>query len=258
MKKLLYTLFAFAIIVACEKDMDDNYNVNSISPIEVTVDSSDAIDAAFEFIGSVEAPKESSSVTSKVGATGTQWIHVIFFAHGGQNLALLRGSTATESCWDNLPGFVRSALYTWNTTTNELTVTVETAAGELPATPRPQSDASAARYDRLFRGTALDRIRVTNDRYTRSITGTPPTDVIDFSCSTGTTDVSGAYGVTRAPFPLTGYLATIDDTFTFISGLDANAANYAGSDERAVRNAIEGDILNMENYVSTTPLTNPQ
>ena len=44
MKKLFYLLFAFAIIVACEKDMDDNYDSSSINPIEATVESSQSVD----------------------------------------------------------------------------------------------------------------------------------------------------------------------------------------------------------------------
>ena len=256
MKKLILSLFTLAtVFVACDKD-DSVIETPGLEAEVIVTNSGDIIDDAFDFLGGIDAPKGSQSTTSKVGASGSDWIHVVFFDHNSQNLALLRGDGTDEVCWDNLTGFARSVIYTWDTNTNILTLTVETAAGEVVAPGRLQSDASAARFDRLFGANTLNRVRVTNSRRSAAITGTPPSaSLFDFSCPSTSVDVGGAYAVTRAPFPLTGYLATINSSFDFITNsLDANAANYAGTSEQSVRNAIEGDILNMENYTSTTPL----
>ena len=67
--------------------------------------------------------------------------------------------------------------------------------------------------------------------------------------------VSSFYTVSCAPFPLTGVLATINSGATLPNG--ATSANYAGTTEAAVRQAIERDILDNTEYTSTTALTNP-
>ena len=251
MKKILLTLFAVAaVVIACDKDALDQ-DVNNINVLEqaeeigASVDLTGAVDSSFEFIGSVEAPKGSSNSTSKVGASGTRWLHIIFFDHNSQNLALLRGEGAEESCWNNLPGFAHSTLYTWDTNTDMLTVVVEDASGESAPVARPQSATNAARFDRLFAvDSTTDRIRVTNPRRSRAITGTPPSaSELDFGCLP---QLEGsAYNITPAPFPLTGFLAKIDASFDFVgAGLDANALNYAGSSREDVVRAIEYAIMN--------------
>ena len=251
MKKLLLTLFAVAaVFVACDKDAldQDITNINVLEQAEeigASVDLTGAIDSSFEFIGSVDIPKESSNETSKVGASGTRWLHIIFFDHGSQNLALLRGEGATESCWGNLPGFAHSTLYTWDSSSNTLTVVVEDASGESAPTPRVQSAANAVRFNRLFApASTTDRIRVTNSRRSRAITGTPPAaSTFDFGCIPAL--MGNAYSITPAPFPLNGFLATINSSFDFVTyGLDADADNYAGTSEAAVIEAIENDINN--------------
>ena len=246
MKKLLLSLFAIAtIFVACDKEENlVEPMANELEEIQVSqpTDFSDMIDSSFDFIGDIDVPKGESS-SSKVGASGTQWIHAIFFDHGSQNVVLLRGSGAEEACWGNLPTFASSTLYTWDTATDMLTVVVENASGESAPRSRPQSAGSAARYDRLFGSTTLNRIRVTNSRRSAAITGTPPAiSLFDFSCSP---DLTGAYDITPAPFPLTGFLATINSSFDFLgAGLDADAANYAGTSTSTVIEAIERDIMN--------------
>ena len=254
MKKILLTLFAVAaVFVACDKDAydEDVANINVIEAaqeIGASVSFDGAIDSSFEFIGSVEAPKGSSNTTNKVGASGTRWLHIIFFDHSGQNLALLRGEGAEESCWGNLPGFAHSTLYTWDTNTDTLTVVVEDASGESAPVSRPQSAANATRFDRLFAvDSTTDRIRVTNTRRSRAITGTPPAaSALDFGCIPAL--MGNAYRITPAPFPLSGFLATIDASFDFVTyGLDADASNYAGTSEQDVIDAIEADIMNTGN-----------
>ena len=250
MKKFLFTIFAFALIVACEKDAfeQDTYDINVVEAadeIGASVSFDGSIDSSFEFIGSVELPKSSSNETSKVGASGTRWLHIIFFDHNSQNLALLRGEAADESCWGNLPGFAHSTLYTWDTNTNTLTVVVEDASGESAPTPRVQSAANATRFDRLFApGSTTNRIRVTNSRRSRAITGTPPAaSELDFGCIPPL--MGNAYSITPAPFPLNGFLARINSSFDFVThGLDADALNYAGTSEQDVIDAIERDIMN--------------
>ena len=250
MKKILLTLFAVAaVVIACDKDALDQ-DVNNINVLEqaeeigASVDLTGAIDSSFEFIGSVEAPKGSSNSTSKVGANGTQWLHIIFFDHGGVNLAYLRSDDTDEICWNNVPGFVHSSLYTWDTTTDTLTVVVEDASGESAPVPRQQSDARATRFDRLF-GATTDRFRLTNSRRSGALNGDLPTDLntVDFGCLP---QLEGsAYNITPAPFPLTGFLAKIDASFDFVgAGLDADALNYAGSSREDVIRAIENDIIN--------------
>ena len=250
MKKILFTIFAIVALVACDKDAldQDVTNINVLEQAEeigASVSFDDAVNSSFEFIGSVETPKSSSNTTSKVGTSGTRWLHIIFFDHGGQNLALLRGEAAEESCWNNLPGFAHSTLYTWDTNTDMLTVVVEDASGESAPVARPQSAANATRFDRLFApGSTTNRIRVTNSRRSRAITGTPPAaSELDFGCIP--TLMGNAYSITPAPFPLNGFLARINSSFDFVThGLDADAANYAGTSEQDVIDAIEADIMN--------------
>ena len=247
MKKLLFTIFAIAAIVACDKDAYDNDDITNINVLEQAEEINASLDidfdAAFDFIGSVEAPK-GSNVTSKVGASGTEWIHVIFFDYNNQNLALLRGDGAEEACWRGLSDFAHSSLYTWDTASDDLTVEVEMIDGTTRSVTRPQSTEAAARFDRLFSSDALNRVRVTNTRRSGTITGTPPaiTD-LDFGCIPALN--GNAYDITPAPFPLEGFLATINSSFDFLTyGLDANASNYAGTTEAAVIEAIEDDINN--------------
>ena len=247
MKKLILSLFAVAMVfVACNKEETlVEPMANELEEIQVSqpTDLSDIIDSSFEFLGDIEVPKGEAS-SARTGAEGTRWLHIIFFDHNSQNLALLRGEAADESCWGNLPGFAHSTLYTWDTSNDMLTVVVEDASGESAPVPRAQSAANATRFDRLFApGSTTNRIRVTNARRSRAITGTPPAaSELDFGCAP---DLTGAYDITPAPFPLTGFLATINSSFDFLgAGLDADAANYAGTSTSTVIEAIERDIMN--------------
>ena len=53
---------------------------------------------------------------------------------------------------------------------------------------------------------------------------------------------SDYYEVTSAPFPLRGYLATVTDAAGISTVCGGSSLNYAGTDEAAVRAAIDADI----------------
>ena len=79
MKKLLYTLFAFALIVACDKDNLDN-DASSIAPIESSAKDLAIADVksilnGLDFTGDLQntpAPKGSSNLTARTAGESTQ------------------------------------------------------------------------------------------------------------------------------------------------------------------------------------------
>ena len=120
MKKLFYLLFAFALIVACEKDSYDqdveNINVlEQAEEINASVDSDAQLDAAFNFINELNnavnsgeikvTPKEGSS-TAKAGDFGNNWIQLLFFdytfinAFGERPYAYVRSDNNGVMCAD--------------------------------------------------------------------------------------------------------------------------------------------------------------
>ena len=188
MKKLFYLLFAFAIIVACEKDMDD-YDTTSINPIEAEIvpeyDYLSFIDGLAEEAPSAKDIKGSPN-TARVGAAGTEWLHAIFFGLGPNQFVYLSADTDPESC---IPasGVHASAinpvsvLYTFREVNGRGLLQVQ--VGNAPV--RNQVVSNVAGYRNLFAIPSLNYVRRSNDTRSGTISGAPapPVSAFDFSCA---------------------------------------------------------------------------
>ena len=287
MKKILYTLFAFAIIVACEKDMDENYDASSINPIEaeVTVDSSSKLDAALDFINSLNdgvsngeievSPKSSKgSSTAKAGDYGTNYIQIMFFdytllpALGERDYAYARSDNHDLLCADvtedpataypdAMSGIteVSYSLIPHPTLASrgfsQLITEVIDATGTSSSTTNVQTSGWNATFnadfDRIFPALA-DRSGITGGLGV-------PTNRFNTTCDPAV-DYSTYYTVTAAPFPLTGFLATLNSNAPAFTG---SAANYAGTTRESVETACTTPLADVSAYYTITeapfPLT---
>ena len=251
MKKLLYTLFAFAlVIVACEKDMDESYNVDSISPIEASVEEID-IESRFEafndLISGIEIPKTTTPSTRRGGDNGTNWIEVTWFTHtDGGRYVYLRPEDLGNGCY---PDAADEETYTL-LPGNRLNIQVETATGTASNTfGLPASLVS--RYNGAFGG-ATASVFNAQASANRVVFGAIPSITVAFECTTTAPSVweedsatrglfslegVGSYQLDPAPFPLTGFLATMR---TNTSG--HTVRNYAGTTSSSVHDEIRGDF----------------
>ena len=121
MKKILLTLFAFAtVFVACDKDnYEDQFEATApeVEEINATVESNPELDAAFNFINSlndavnsgeqVVSPKSSKGASaSKAGDFGNNWIQILFFDYtlisrlGERDYALVLSDNYPVACAD--------------------------------------------------------------------------------------------------------------------------------------------------------------
>ena len=123
MKKLLLTIFTIATLVACNKDAFDqeitNINVlEQAEEINASVDSSDQLDAAFDFINSLNDAVNSGEIevtpkstkgnasTAKAGDFGGNWIQLLFFDYtfiptfGERQYAFVRSNNYDVLCAD--------------------------------------------------------------------------------------------------------------------------------------------------------------
>ena len=256
MKKILYTLFAFAIIVACEKDMDDNYNVDSISPIEelnATVEISH--DDAFAFLNSIvesgdfDTPAKGSVSTEKAGDFGDNWIQVMYFdytflqALGQRPYALVVSDDNSVACPATQMLNVQEVSYslrprviggTPSPVLSDLIIETISATGTVSSSRAVSSAGWANAFASNF-----DRVYPANTGRTSIAGGPAPTRAtFDTTCNSAI-DYSTYYTVTPAPFPLTGFLATLNSNAPAFTG---SAANYAGTTRESVETAIENDI----------------
>ena len=241
MKKLLLTLFAVAAIVACQKD-DTSVDVATpeLSNVEIAgVEDSYTIDDALELLNSVGKNVEMEPSTSKVGAAGSNFLHIVLFDHNSAPLAALSSEDGTELCFDGLTGFQMSILYTLDEANSQLIVEMEAPDGTITnADPTNLSATLLARFQGAsFFGGSLDQLIVnTNSDRTAAAAGSVPSGgLFNFGCGI---DATQYYEVVPAPFPLSGFLARITD-----SSFDGSSLNYAASSREAVEAAIAADIM---------------
>ena len=260
MKKLLYTLFAFALIVACEKDMDDKPSY-SVSPIEASVEELD-LSAVKDILNDIGFTSELQNMPLPKG-------------YDSNLTARTSGESTAANCFDNRPDvpagktafdiqylpidssegylflrgggdiplalnrpIVRFLIGGANEPIQlQLFLFVNGSFGSaIPLGPTPYNfGLTFIAADGVI---SIDRTNLYLDSVTPSVTET--SDDAGVTCG-ASTPVTSHYTVTPAPFPLSGFLATI------ISGEEANftgsSANYAGTTEAAVRAAIEADIM---------------
>ena len=253
MKKLFLTLIAIAAIVACDKDALDQ-DVNNINVLEQAEEINASVDIDYlQFfnnfvstadISNVSNTKNSSS-TSKGFDDGDNWFELGFFTHGGVPYVSGGSEDATERCFSEYSDAV-VVTYTWNGS-DTLIINNNGAVSNLPVDEASQIEL----YNGFFASTQVFFVQALPDFSRAAEADLPDVTLFDFNCIT---PVGELYGVTRAPFPLSGFLATIlpGADLTEYSGA---SANYAGTSEREVRTAVERDIMDSTTHVSTTPLT---
>ena len=260
MKKLLYTLFAFALIVACEKDMDDNYT-NSINPIEVEVSNLDLIteNIVSRLSGSnfsIPTPSKKAKGSASTARTGTATAtcidaradrsgnrldgEVIF---DGTNYFLLIRDEAEVGVGPFTPlltvSFVKSADgSTFQVYSNG------TAVGSAKSLSSGFSNLFEAPFTAF---TFVESINEYGDYLADSslaaaglTCSTAP--AVSWSSSTSgdvttwTHPTYGSYTIQGAPFPLSGFLATM------VTNTSGNTVlNYAGTTSSSVKTEIEDD-----------------
>ena len=257
MKKLLYTLFAFAIIVACEKDMDDNASY-SVSPLEeVSVDKVDTslifdilngIDGLSDSLSAESNFKGNSNLTARTSTSadchdnrpaatsGNSRLDVQFLPDASGNLgySIIRGNSDVDLLLNR--NFVRFSIPATGDISLELFV--QGADGNFGAAI-PLGDIGPEPGLAIIAGLPdfLDIDRVNNFFASQTPSVTEDAAAAGIAC-VSLAPVTMHYNVTDAPFPLTGYLATIVDASLFTG----SSANYAGTTREAVVEAIERDI----------------
>ena len=236
MKKLLYTLFAFALIVACEKDMDENYDSSSINPIEAEV-SIDREALKLEIINHLLGNQEnltnhynknnkSSASTARTTCvddrtdhtTNRLDIHFDAKADGSGFYRIIRDEVNDDA-------------YSWASTPLIISFT----PSDFPASAQI-----------LFNPPFTDILDITETNSARfPIRGNLTPADAGIVCSGAGTGVplSDFYSLSAAPFPLTGVLATMHDNYATMTGWPGGtSAHYAGTTTQTVVDAIENDI----------------
>ena len=266
MKKLLYTLFAFAIIVACEKDMDDNASY-SINPIEAEVSNIDMdtnllIDSIIDRLStngiSVPSTKGSASTArttlpacaedTRDGLTiggSSDYISYEFAVINGSNYGILRSEAETP-----LAAFTPVVSISF-VNLGSGNVGIYVGADQVVVLNIP---AFGPLFDNSLLGTAfvenLDAAFIYTSDSSTTAAGLACMDVADptwgesapgsglwqLFAADGTT-LMGSYQISDAPFPLTGKLAT-----RMTNATSHTVNHYAGSEESDVRDAIEDDF----------------
>ena len=273
MKKILLTFIAVAaVFVACDKDAldQDVANINVLEQAEeinasVEIDYSNFIDGLVGEVSKEEiAAYEANKQTQRVGAAGTEWLHVIFFSFGPNNipLAYLRSDDTPEVCPEGGQVSVLYTLQTASSGASRLLIDVIEADG----TVRPQTTSNIGRslranYATLF-GQTIDRLSRATTSNGFALGSTPNLSTlnaagIDFACAPAVNDEwitsdttypktytneaypGSSFTVDEAPFPLEGFLTRIiQDNFA------GTSPNFAASSEGAAMDEI---IENIEN-----------
>ena len=247
MKKLLYTLFAFAIIVACEKDAFENDDVSNINPIEASIEEADV--SFLEVLANLspedrnyQTPKaikgSPSTARSTDGTCGDDRdrtgdiITVTYFYTGadaatGSHYVVARDERVSNLVID--PNKVTAELT--YTKTNPTTIhlfnnTRNRSFGNIPNPRQTLLDVFDVDYNVLYTTTssrALIRLQRGARRAALNI---------DCTATIPTTDLEDFFTFSSAPFPLTGVLATKKNTVTL------DLANYAGTTREAMESTL--------------------
>ena len=250
MKKIFLTLIAVAaVFVACDKDALDQ-DVNNINVLEQAEEINASLDldvdydaiitrlTGKEFSSSNNFSKGSASTARNTGTNtpcaddtrhgltiggSTDYISYEFTTIGGSNYGVIRSEALTRTAAFNR---VVNLVFV-NLGSNDVGVYVNDA---LVATLNIPS------FIPLFDNAILANAFVENLDSNFVYAGDSDISAAGLSCIYA----GDFYDVTPAPFPLQGFLATINSNLPSTM----SSANYAGTDEAAVRAAIENDILN--------------
>ena len=248
MKKLLLTIFAIAAIIACDKDAYDNDDVTNINVLEQAeeINASLDIDVDYDAIITRLTGKDFSSISDKGSVStrrstttpvacadderngltiggSTDYIHYEFAIINGNNYGVIRSEAETFTA----PFTPVVTLVFTNQGNGNVGVYVN---GALASTLNLPSFAP------LFDNSILTNAFVENLDANFVYTSDSSATDAGLSCIYA----GQYYEVTPAPFPLNGFLATLNGV-ALPAGMDS--ANYAGTTEQAVRDAIEADIV---------------
>ena len=243
MKKLLLTIFAITALVACDKDAYDQDVVN-INVVEQAEEINASIDIDYDIDGLIDrlldldlnsksiSGKGSASTARTVNAdvacaadarslSGyTNYLSYEIFSRGSSNFGLIRSE-------GNLPVAAFSPI---------LTIWLAHSSGDnfdVVVNGNVVSSGTSAGLIGLFAVPNLVSVENLNDRFI--YTGAGTTAAAGLDCL----NASDYYDVQPAPFPLNGFLATINAALP----AGKTSANYAGTTMEAVINAINADIV---------------
>ena len=250
-------LFAFAIIVACEKDTDDNYDSSSINPIEAEVSNLDIDTIVGDLVSrwtangiSVPSSKGSVSTARSTGTAcvedtrdgltidgETDYISYEIAIINGRNFGIARSDADSP-----LAAFTPLVtVYFVNKGSNNVNIVVNGSV---------VNSFNNAQFIPLFaNGAPLNGGYVENlnaafiyltpgtlaDAGIACTAAAPATWVPGDNGLFSLTGV-GSYRLSPAPFPLTGFLATMETNDT-----SNTVRNYAGTTSSSVHDAIRGD-----------------
>ena len=248
MKKLLLTIFAIAAIVACDKDAYDNDDVANINVLEQAeeINASLDLDVDYDAIITRLTGKDFSSISDK-GSVSTR-----------------RSTTTPVACADD----ARDGL-TIGGSTDYISYEFTTIGGVNYGVIRSEAETFTAPFNRVVNlvfvnlgsnnvgvyvnGSSVATLNIPafTPLFDNTILTSAFVEVLDSNfVYTGDSNVADAglsciyagqyYEVTPAPFPLNGFLATLN-VVALPAGM--SSANYAGTTEEAVRTAIENDIV---------------
>ena len=241
MKKLLYTLFAFAIIVAGEKDAYDTDEV-SVDSINAVVETVSKHDAAFQFINSVvennitvkPIGKSNSPSTQRAGDHGTNWLQIIFFREGTNHAAYIRSDSQGEACAN---GLTDSSIAVYTLTSTELIIEIDGVA-----TPY---NVPVETYTAAFNQDGPDFLISVNSARTVAIAGNPPNlSDYNFSCAP-TVAAPGRISVVGGinDFTLAHDYPAFDVTFTTSGG--AADEYFIVTNGTSLTGTVSGSVLSI-------------
>ena len=245
MKKLLLTLFAVAAIVACDKDAfdQDTYDINVVEAAEeinatVETASEDSILTLLENLRSANLPKAERG-DANATAKGSDYLNLTFFTFGNEPyITFLDESNDDITCILEAPGVTNvNSIFFDNVNGDGSAIAVETADETVVTTVTGD-------FAAFFAGSENSIIKLT-----------PTYDIVASEAlnAHNRVTVSGAdiklacaadyFDITNAPFPLNGFLATIDDVAGLQAAFGGSSLNYAGTTESSVMDAIKANIM---------------
>ena len=247
MKKLLLTLFAVAAIVACQKE-DDSIAIQPDASMDaqlVSGESSRTVDLLENLEGILASAEGMSKqfnlnelVPSSERNIGADTLEISLHAYSGSDYLVIQGGDTDDICRDNAGvedlgkiGFVK-------TDANNFNVVVYLPTGSVIEASTGNSLSSG--LNGLF--TVASAAGFTS--ISRVNLRLFPLEANISVPNAGIACVGSLYTVTAAPFPLNGWLATLNANADLSQFFGGSSLNYAGTDEAAVRAAIEADIMN--------------
>ena len=259
MKKIIFLLFAFVMVIACDKDElgNDSSSINILEQAEeINASFEMSHEDAFNFLNDLVSNIDTKSLVPADNSTARNSANKIDVAFFNDATSVEKAHLASEQftgdrCYGNYT-LIGDFEYSLSADGSELFV-FNYATPEVAHSTFRLSAGLQVRYGQVF-GANLDNInniqRDTRGNPTAILGAQPARSGFDFTvgCATvaawtaptgteiGTyTHTSGVtYVISAAPFPLTGFLATTTD---------AGSANYAGTTIADVRAAIEADLL---------------